>query len=213
MTSSWEVEVFTMKWQFSLPRFFQGLSHLAEPVKRSSGIRFSELAPWPGQTSRTSLTAEREAKLLPALICTLFDLEGYHKTWPPTRVAALLDLAGLDRATTPAHLQGPNLPSNSFKRAMSRGSRQALLRDGLAALDASLLAEIGSSFDELSPVTRGYVLNAFARGDLGFSSEEAEIFIDCMLEVVTFAFLNFELELDPLPTNAPDAMRTWWTPA
>lgn len=71
-----------------------------------------------------------------------------------------------------------------------------MLIEGLAALDSGLLAETGALFEKLSPTLRGYVLSAFERGDLGFPLDDAERFMDCLVETVTFAFLNYETGID-----------------
>lgn len=190
-----------MSWQLGLSRFIRGLPHVGEPFPASA-----PRAPIPTRLGpKCTFGIDREARLLPALIVALFDFEGRYGAWPPTRISELLDLAGLDRATTALHLQGPSLPSSFFRGPLPRGGRQSLLLEGLAALDAGLLAETGARFDELSPTLRGYVLSAFERGDLGFPRDAAERFMDCMVETVTFALLNWELELTPLPIDAGDA--------
>lgn len=190
-----------MSWQLGLSRFIHGrLSHAAEPSSALSA-RTLPLPAHAGLKPRGAFTVDREASLLPALICAMFNFEGRAGTWPPTRVVELLDLAGLDRANSALHHQGPNFPSRYFRGFLPRGCRQTLLLEGLAALDSGLFAETGALFEGLSPTLRGYVLSAFERGELGMPQEAAERFMDCLVETVTFAFLNWELELNPLPDD------------
>lgn len=196
-----------MNWPLGLSRFIHGLSHFAGPsqeVNRAEAFRPPLHA---AMRPRTSFSIEREVSILPALICALFDFEGRCGAWPPRRVTELLDLAGLDRVTGGLHLQGPNLPQSFFPRTSPRGCRLTLLLEGLAALDSGLVAETGATFDELSPTLRGYVLSAFERGELGFAQDAAERFMDCLVETVTFAFLNWEPEPDPMATAAANGVR------
>lgn len=174
-----------MGWQLGLSRFIHGFSN-------GDGAGLSPDAPsWFGLDA---LAPGREALLLPALIEALYEAHGPHTDWPPRSVQELLDLAGLDHADTLLHLQGPGLPARFVHSPRSRGQRQALLLQGLAALDAGLRAETGALFEGLSPTLRGYALGAFERGELGAPRHEAERFMDCLFETVTFARLNWESE-------------------
>jgi hypothetical protein len=191
-----------MSWQLGLSRFIHGLALVGEPARAREQPR-SQTKP-PGLAPVCAFSIEREEQLLPALISALFDFEGSYGAWPPRRVKELLELAGLDRITGGQHLRGPNFRPSFNGGPRCRGLRQTVLLEGLAALDKGLLAETGSTFEELSPLLRGYVLGAFERGDMGFSRAGAERFMDCLVETVTFAFLNFELGLTPLQEDAPE---------
>lgn len=190
-----------MSWQLVLSRFIYGFTHDCESMRRTRNAEVLRPAPRARFAPRDAFTLDREEHLLPALITALFDVQGRYGAWPPCRVIALLDLAGLDRATAELLLQGPCLPASFFKGPLSRGTRHTILLEGLEALDTGLHAETGAIFDELSPTLRGYVLGAFERGELGFPRDEAERFMDCLVETATFAFLNWKLELSPLPGN------------
>ncbi len=187
-----------MGWQLGLSRFIHG---------------FTQEAPWllprpalgGGPGSSAALPREREDRLLRALIAALFEDDQQRPEWPPGRVNDLLDLAGLDHADTALHLQGPCLPDSFFKGALSRAGRRAVLLQGLATLDAGLQAQAGALFDELSPALRGYVLGAFERGELGCPQQEAERFMDCFIETVTFALLNCEVEAGTARPALPPA--------
>lgn len=167
-----------MSWQLGLSRFIHGCP------------AFADAPSFPAPSAGSRLPAEREARLLPALIATLFDLNGSFANWLPTRVTELLDWAG-------------EMPGRHDACA-SRGAREALLLEGLAALDAGLLRESGARFETLSPVLRGHVLDAFECGELGLARDTAARFIDGLVHAVTFAFLNieppnFELDLTAWP--------------
>jgi hypothetical protein len=185
---------YIMSWPLALTRFIHGLPHFMAPGQAADGSPRKPEAPLSRPRRHSKYNAERESQLLPALIMALFDFEGRFTTWPPHRVTALIDMAGLDRATGALHLQGAGLPVSFHHGVLSRGARQALLVEGLAALDQGLMSETGAYFEELSPTLRGYVLSAFERGDLGHRREAAEKFMDCVVETVAFAFLNWELE-------------------
>lgn len=192
-----------MNWQLGLSRFMHGwISHPTALSSYFVGLGEMQRPYHAVLQPRSPFTVERESNLLPALICALFDFEGQSGTWPPARVCELIDLAGLDHAHSDLHHLGPKIPKRFFRGSLPRGRRQTVILDGLAALDASLLSETSAQFEELSPTLRGYVLGAFERGDLGLPRDQAERFMDCMVETVTFAFLNFELELTPLPHDA-----------
>jgi hypothetical protein len=188
-----------MNWQLGLTRFIRRFPQTGDPPHTPVVWTLFHARPRRVEAPPArGFTAEREERLLPALIGALFDLEGSYGAWPPKRLTPLLELAGLDRVTGGMHLRGTNFPPSFRPGPPSRGLRQTVLQEGLAALDDGLLTETGATFDELSPLLRGYVLSAFERGELGFPREAAERFIDCLVETVTFAFLNFELELSPL---------------
>ena len=157
-----------MSWALGLSRFIHGLPR---PGERSRGRRTP--------ARRRPIDAERQARLLPAVIATLLDVDGHLGTWPPTCVASLLDWAA--------------------RGCEQRSGRETLLLDGLAALEDGLLRECNLHFEVLSPVLRRHVLDAFARGELGLRAEAARRFMDSFVETATIAFLNVERALAPLP--------------
>ena len=193
-----------MNWSAGLSRFIHRFSQAGAPSGARLGAQQTLNVQRPALRLGSGLAAEREERLLPALICALFDVEGSAGAWPPKRVTPLLDLAGLDRVTSGLHLCGTSFPSSFRRGPPSRAIRQAILQEGLFVLEEGLLAETGRSFEALSPLLRGYALAAFERGELGFPQEAAERFMDCLVETATFAFLNFESELGTFASEVPD---------
>jgi len=196
-----------MTWQFGPTRFVHVSCHIGESVRPVVRAR-----PWiPGMSGglagAPSLTADREERLLVALISTLSDYEGRCGEWPPSRVDRLLDLAGSDRVTGALRLPAQSDASRDCIRPLTRPGRKAVLVAGLAALDTGLKTGTDAAFDELCPIHRGQVLGAFVRGDLGHPREAAERFMDCLIETVTFAFLNFEFEPCRLSSATFDSVR------
>lgn len=157
-----------MSWPLGLSRFIHGFPRFGEPP----------CAP-PALARAGRLDAERQARLLPAVIATLLGFDGRLGAWPPTCVASLMDWAGC----------GCDM----------RRARESVLLDGLAALDDGLLRACNLRFEVLSPVLRRHVLDAFARGELGLRADAAQRFMDGLAEAATFAFLNVELALATLP--------------
>lgn len=157
-----------MSWQLGLSRFIHGFPTFADPPGTS------DIGPHPA-ASGLRLAPERELQIVPAVIATLLDFDGRFGAWPPIRVAKLLDWAGSD--------------------GEPRRAREALLCEGLAVLDESVCRECNVGFESLSPVQRRDVLSVFARGELGLPREVSALFMDSLVEVAAFAFLNFELDL------------------
>lgn len=208
---------YAMSWQFGLSRFIHGFvrgdetSRLADRLTDPQRPRSKPTA-W---AIASAISVEREELLLPALVAAVLDVEGSCGAWPPRRVKALLELAGLDRITGGMHLRGPNFPPSFHCGPRSRGLRQTVLLEGLAALDEGLLAETGLSFEMLSPPQRGVVLGAFERGELGCMRDDAERFMDCLVETVTFAYLNVELpagyDANRVPRQVAGVRQMWRT--
>jgi hypothetical protein len=196
-----------MSWQLGLSRFIHGFVPVDEASLTAGLLRTQQGGL--GLVLVRAFSVEREELLLPALISALFQFDGAGGAWPPRRVKELLELAGLDRITGGMHLRGPNFPPSFHQGPRCRVLRQTVLLEGLAALDEGLLAETGSTFEELSPLLRGYVLGAFERGELRYSRDDAERFMDCLVETVTFAFLNFEHEPSLQTEDAPDGIRAF----